>query len=137
MRFSWSFLQFFFHRVFSGFLKVNFAGFVIVFCITIMGFYGFCMVFKFFRERKDGTFNPDSQLQNHPMKKNGVRLGNQTISVPIFGLMILRFRMLVLYKVFFCMDGGNSIESFQSINTRRTGSWLHKVDWIKNGNRKI
>ena len=35
------------------------------------------------------------------------------------------------------MDGGNSIESCQSPNTRCSGPWLHTVDWIEIGNRKI
>ena len=44
---------------------------------------------------------------------------------------------MVLYKVSYCMDGGNSIESSQPSNTRGSGSWLHTVDWVKSGNRKI
>ena len=44
---------------------------------------------------------------------------------------------VVLYKILYCMDGGNSVEPCQPLNTRGSGSWLHTVDWIKSGNRKI
>ena len=91
---SWASLQGFsysFSMGFSGFLKLAFATFVIG-CFKLFFVWVFTVFFRisrFFRGGQELVFNPDSQPQNHPMKKNVVRLGNQTINVPIFGLMIL------------------------------------------------
>ena len=74
------------------------------------------------------------------MKKDRARSGNQTIGLPVIGLMIPGLQMLggsAQSLILHGWDGGNSIESCQPSNTRGSRSWLHTVDWIKNGNRKI
>ena len=58
--------------------------------------------------------HPDSQPQKHPMRKDMARPGNQTIGLPVTGLMIPGLQML---GGSVCMDGGNSIESCQPSNT--------------------
>ena len=40
------------------------------------------------KARKEYILNPDSQLQKHPMKKDMPKPGNQTIGLPVIGLMI-------------------------------------------------
>ena len=57
--------------------------------------------------------NPDSQPRKHPMKKDMARFGNQTSGLPVFGLMILGFQVLVDIGSH-CIDGGNSTERCQS-----------------------
>ena len=73
------------------------------------------------------------------MKKDMARSGNQTIGLPVTGLMILGLQMLggSVQRLSYCMDCGNFIEYCQPSNTRGSGSWLHTVYWIKSGNGKI
>ena len=91
------------------------------------------------KAKKEPILNPDSQPQKHPTKKDKARPGNQTIGLPVIGLVIPGLKMLggSVHKVLNCTDGGNPIESRQPSNTCCSGSCLHTVDWIKNGNRKI
>ena len=46
------------------------------------------------KARKEPIINPDSQPQKHPMKKDMVRPGNQTIGLPVIGLTTPGLQML-------------------------------------------
>ena len=46
------------------------------------------------KAKKEPILNPDSQPQKHPMKKDMARPGNQTIGLPVIGLMIPGLQML-------------------------------------------
>ena len=71
------------------------------------------------------------------MKKGMARPGNQTIGLPVIGLMTPGRQMLGGSAQGLQLHGGNPVESCQPSNTCCCGPWLHTVDWIKNGNRKI
>ena len=75
------------------------------------------------KARKEPVLNLDSQPQKHPMKKYMATPVNQTIGLPVIGLMIPGLQMLGgSVQRLFCMDGGNPFESCQP---------------SKNGNQKI
>ena len=47
------------------------------------------------KAKKEPILSPDSQPQKHQMKKDMAGPGNQTIGLPVIGLMIPGLRMLV------------------------------------------
>ena len=84
--------------------------------------------------KKEFFLNPEFSA-SETMKKDLARPGNQTIGLPVTGLMIPgRQRLGGSAQAQNCMDGGNSTESCQPSNTCGPGPWLHMVDWIKSGN---
>ena len=89
---------------------------------------------------KEGTYpQPGFSASETPNERRiWPGLGIRRWVSPVVGLKIPGLKLLGgSAQDFYCMDGGNSIESCQPSDTCSSGPWLHTVDWIKNGNRKI
>ena len=90
------------------------------------------------KARKELILNPDFQPQKHPTKKDTAMPGNETIGLPAMGLTIPGLQILGGFAQKLTLHGWRYLfESCSPSDTRGSWPWLHTVDWIESGNRKI
>ena len=79
--------------------------------------------------------NQDFQPLKIPLKRDKVIPGNQAIGTLIALEILQRLRGTIQHTL--CLDSFSSSGTCPPSDARCVGSWLHTINWIKNGNGKF